>query len=243
MPSLLLSEQLEQRKNRKTCGLLLLIDPDKCSLANLKKMAHSAADGFLIGGSLLTNGSNGTIIHELKKLTEKPVFLFPGHSIQIVPGADGILLPSLISGRNADYLIGQHVHASFAIQQLGLQVIPTGYLLIGEGMASTTQYITQTLPIPSDKPEIVLATAWAGLQLGMQAIYLEGGSGSGRPISPELVQTVSDQIKAPLIVGGGITQINESENLKNSGANMLVIGNALEKNINFIDELNELFRS
>ena len=241
VPGLL--KQIRSLHNKGACGFLILIDPDKVSVKNLKRLADSRALGFLVGGSLLTEGNLTETIVEIKKHSKKPVFLFPGHAIQVCTQADGILLPSLISGRNPEYLIGQHVHASLAIDRSGMEVIPTGYILTGGGgNISSTQYITQTLPIPDDKHELVLATALAGIQLGMELIYLEAGSGTDHPLSSSLVKTVSTKIRKPLLVGGGISEINTVRSFKKSGASILIIGNFLEKNIGFIDDLNKFFK-
>ncbi|MCC7302218.1 MAG: geranylgeranylglyceryl/heptaprenylglyceryl phosphate synthase [Bacteroidia bacterium] len=219
---------LERYRKQKKCGVLVLIDPDKAKPEELKRRILPGVMAYLVGGSVITSGRIEKTIRALRQLTNRPIFLFPGHSIQTAEGADGILLPSLISGRNPDYLIGQHVHAAFAIERSGMEVIPAGYILCGGARVSGTQYITQTLPVPSDKPELVMATALAGIQLGMKVIYLEAGSGQDAPPDKKLVKEVAQRIQVPLIAGGGIRTASGISQLKNAGASAVVIGNILE---------------
>ena len=240
-------ERLLKIKRERGAGYLILIDPDKIDHQKLpafvRESTEAGADGFLVGGSLMSTDGFNDVLHMIKSNTSLPVVIFPGSLFQVSSIADAILFLVLISGRNPEYLIGQHVHASLAIDRSGMEVIPTGYILTGGGgNISSTQYITQTLPIPDDKHELVLATALAGIQLGMELIYLEAGSGTDHPLSSSLVKTVSTKIRKPLLVGGGISEINTVRSFKKSGASILIIGNFLEKNIGFIDDLNKFFK-
>jgi len=217
----------------------LLIDPDKYTtnslIATLFAADDSGADIILVGGSLVSDRIDSTI-ELIKKNTNIPVVLFPGSLMQLSKKADAILLLSLISGRNPEYLIGNHVLAASYLKKSDLEVIPTGYILIGNGQTSV-EYISNTKPIPEDKIDIIVATAIAGELVGNSLIYLESGSGADRPFSTEIIKEVKRNISIPLIVGGGIktpTQINE---ITKAGADVVVVGNAIENNIQILDSL------
>jgi putative glycerol-1-phosphate prenyltransferase len=240
MNSVNLYDQLRERRLRGDCGLLILIDPDKFSPGPDNWIERTDPMAFLVGGSVLTIGNVEETIASVRRASSKPIYLFPGSCIQISSKADGILLPSLISGRNPEYLIGQHVQASFAIQRSGMHVFPVGYILCGGTRISSTQYITQSVPLPADKPELVIATALAGIQLGMKAIYLEAGSGQGETVPAELVRVVAEAVDCPILVGGGIRNLQSAQALKAAGATALVIGNILENEPRLIDEFNRI---
>lgn len=214
-------------------SLAVLVDPDKQtaeSLQQLISLAENArVDYFFVGGSLLMDNSFETAISTIKKASSIPVVIFPGNNYQVSSAADAILFLSLISGRNAEYLIGQHVVAAPSVKQSKLEVIPTGYILVDGGRISTTSYITQTVPIPNDKPDIAVATALAGEMLGMKLIYLEAGSGAQNPVSTTLITAVKKSISIPLIVGGGIRSATQAEEACIAGADIIVVGNVLEK--------------
>ena len=165
------------------------------------------------------------------------MILFPGNNYQLCEEADALLLLSLISGRNPEYLIGQHVVAAPLIKESGIEAIPTGYLLIDGGKISTTSYITQTVPIPADKPDVAVATALAGEQLGLKLIYLEAGSGAANPVSAEMISAVKKNVSLPLIVGGGIRSGAQAEAACQAGADIIVVGNILEKAPELLMEL------
>ena len=228
-------EKILSGKSRNKKILAVLIDPDKLgSNQELSVFIHNCAaanvDFILVGGSLLLSNNFDTIVKGIKSLTKIPIILFPGNCTQISKYADGILLLSLISGRNAELLIGQHVSAAPSIKAAKIEVISTGYVLIDCGSPTTVSYISQTHPIPYNKPEIAGVTALAGEQLGMKIIYLDGGSGAQKPISEKTIQTVKNWVDLPIIVGGGIKNIAEAENAWNAGATVVVIGTAFEKN-------------
>lgn len=214
-------------------GLALLADPDKSEESEISKLSRQAieqgVDLFLAGGSLLSTGHIENLVNNLKKHSEIPVVIFPGSVTQITPEADGILLLSLISGRNPEMLIGQHVVAAPLLKKSGLEIIPTGYMLIESGKLTTANYISNTLPIPRDKADIAACTAMAGEMLGLKLIYMDAGSGAENSVSPEMVEAVSTAVNLPLIVGGGIRSKNQAGEILAAGADMIVLGNAMEK--------------
>jgi len=224
-----------------TPKLAVLIDPDKQSpenLINLVQLAQNAhVDFFFVGGSLLMEDSFEATVTFIKKHSTIPVIIFPGNNYQVSARADALLFLSLISGRNAEYLIGQHVLAAPIIKETKIETIPTGYLLIDGGNISTTSYITQTVPIPNDKADIAVATALAGEMLGMKLIYLEAGSGAKTTVSTDMVKAVKKNISVPLIVGGGIRTGEMAEQLCQAGADVLVVGNVLEKEPGLLMEI------
>jgi len=221
--------------------LAVLIDPDNQTEGSLmalsEKINNCKVDVILVGGSLLLDNHFEKALSLLRANTPVPIVLFPGNNYQVSGQADAILLLSLISGRNPEYLIGQHVVAAPMIRESGLEVIPTGYMLIDGGRVSTTSYMTQTVPIPFDKPDIAVATAMAGEMLGLQSIYLEAGSGAQRSISPELLRAVRSSVSIPIITGGGIRTPEQAEALAEAGAGMIVIGNILEKQPELLMEI------
>ncbi|HBI81255.1 MAG TPA: geranylgeranylglyceryl/heptaprenylglyceryl phosphate synthase [Bacteroidales bacterium] len=213
--------------------LAILLDPDKEFQVDVDTIvAHGHKVGaslILVGGSLVTKPVD-SFIGMLKSKTSLPVVLFPGSAMQFAPNADGILFLSLISGRNPDFLIGQHVAVAPTVKQSGVEVIPTGYILIDGGSPTSVQYMSQTMPIPNTKPEIAVATAIAGELLGLKAIYLEAGSGAMVPVPAVLIQAVRKAITIPIIVGGGIRTREQYQSALDAGANLVVVGNGLEAN-------------
>ena len=222
----------------------LLIDPDWASkndwlLDVMSLVDKSGIDLILVGGSLVFNiGKLDEIIITIKKLTSIPVYLFPGHPTQISKYADGILFLSLISGRNPELLIGQHVVSAPIIKSYNLIVAPTGYMIIGHSSTSV-HYMSQTHPLPANKSDIAIATALAGEMLGLECIYMDGGSGAEKEISQQLISAVSDQISIPLIVGGGIDHPEKVKEAFNFGADMVVIGTAIEKMPEMLGQLKQ----
>jgi putative glycerol-1-phosphate prenyltransferase len=215
-------------------SIAVLIDPDKVEdtaklhyLINLA--SENCVDFFLVGGSLLTTTNLSEVVRHIKKNVNLPVILFPGNSMQIDSAADAILFLSLISGRNPELLIGQHVAAAPILKNTKLEIIPTGYLLINSGKTTSVAYISNTTPIPEDKYSLAACTAMAGEMLGLQSIYLDAGSGAEREISPKMIAAVRRAVNVPLIIGGGINTSHKAMNALEAGADMIVIGNALEK--------------
>ncbi|CAA9315433.1 MAG: Homolog of geranylgeranylglyceryl phosphate synthase [uncultured Cytophagales bacterium] len=196
-------------------------------------------DFFLVGGSLLTTTFLNSTVRTLKANSNIPVILFPGSNLHIDPSADAILLLSLISGRNPDFLIGQHVIAAPVLKKSKLEILPTGYMLIESGKPTTVSYISNTTPIPYDKPEVAACTAMAGEMLGLQLIYLDAGSGAQRPVSPRTIAAVRKSVEVPVVVGGGITTPQAAEEALQAGADVIVIGNGIEKDPNLLVEVSE----
>ncbi len=221
----------------KGAAYLVLLDPDKLSFEKsesfLKHCANAGVDGFLIGGSLMLSGNFEMMIEKVKDNTNLPAIIFPGSIDQISPHADAILFLSVVSGRNADHLIGRHVIASPLIKRSGIEVISTAYTLIESGITSTAVYMSGSMPLPRDKPEIAAATALAAEYLGMKLIYLEAGSGADQPVPDEMIKAVADVCTVPVVVGGGIRSPFVAREKVDSGANIIVTGNYFEDENNW----------
>ena len=220
-----------QDKSRKK--LAVLIDPDKPTDAQILSIVEKAkaaeVDFFFVGGSLLVTDSLDHCIKLIKANCDIPVLIFPGNSLQISKYCDGFLLLSLISGRNPEMLIGRHVIAAPYLKLYGNEIIPTGYMLIDSGKATSVSYMSDTTPIPHDKDDIAMCTAIAGEMLGLKLIYLEAGSGALIPVSTSMISKVKKMIQIPLIVGGGIKTPEMAEEAVRAGADVIVIGTAFEK--------------
>jgi phosphoglycerol geranylgeranyltransferase len=209
----------------------------RCLITQLDSLEQAGIDLIFFGGSLLTRFELDERIDYIKARSSAKIILFPGSAQQISPAADAILFLSLISGRNPDLLIGQHVIAAPMIRQANLEVLSTGYMLIDGGKATTASYISGTLPLPADKPDIALCTAMAGEMLGLQHIYMDAGSGAKNAISTEMIRTVSNEINVPLIVGGGIRDAHAAVERAKAGADVIVVGNATEEQPRIIQEI------
>jgi len=227
--------------------LAVLIDPDKSEQGFLNTICNQAnsinADFIFIGGSLLTDGDIDKTIRSVKKLTDIPVVIFPGSSSQISNEADGILFLSLLSSRNPEMLIGQQVVAAPYLRKTSLEIISTAYLLIDSGVQTTASYMSNSNPIPANKIEIAASTALAGEYLGMDLLYMDGGSGAKNPVSSEMIHKVKSYTTIPLIVGGGINSAQKVKVAYESGADVIVIGNALESNPDFLQEVKSILLS
>lgn len=218
---------------RKKRSVALLIDPDSSTgndLRDLISLAEESLTDYIFVGGSLTFGDTGELITMVKNLTSIPVILFPGSLLQLNDKADMVLLLSLISGRNPELLIGNHVVAAPYLNKIKTKVIPVGYMLISCGPPTSVEYMSQTGSIPSAKNDIAVATALAGEMLGLRAIYLEAGSGADYHVPVEMVKMVREQIDIPLIVGGGIRSALSAINLFTAGADLIVVGNGCEKN-------------
>jgi len=214
-------------------SIALLLDPDKAkgdSLQKILKTAQESKTDYIFAGGSLTFTSIDMLISEIRKLSSIPVVLFPGNLLQLTLKADIILLLSLISGRNPDLLIGNHVIAAPYLKSVKEKLFSVGYILISSGNKTSVEYISQTEAIPSDKPEIAVATAMAGEMMGLQMIYLEAGSGATNPVPVSIVKTVRENTLIPLAVGGGIRNKKEIEDIFNAGADLIILGNGCEKN-------------
>lgn len=231
-------KDLESSKSQ----LAVLIDPDKFNLSLIKLANENNVSCFLVGGSELKTNNIAVIVDQIKKHTKLPVILFPGNEKQITRKADGMLLLSLLSGRNTEYLIEKHIKAAPVIKKLKIQHLPTAYILINGGKPSTTQRVSKTKPIDPKNIQLIKNTSIAGEQLGFKAIYLEAGSGAKNNVSQTILKTIKKSVNIPVIVGGGIDSEKKARALINAGANMLVVGNALEENPNLIIEISKAFK-
>ncbi|MFM7021534.1 MAG: geranylgeranylglyceryl/heptaprenylglyceryl phosphate synthase [Flavobacteriales bacterium] len=219
----------------------ILIDPDKETEASLLSLCSQATehavDYFFVGGSLLTQDCLEECISTLKKNSKIPVVLFPGSVLQINHKADAILFLSLISGRNPDLLIGKHVVSAPMLKQSKLEVVPTGYILIDGGRPTSVSYMSNTTPIPSNKKDIAVCTAMAGEMLGLKLIFMDAGSGAENPVNETMVAAVKKSISIPLVIGGGIKSAEKAKAVFAAGADLIVIGNAIERNPSLIAEI------
>jgi phosphoglycerol geranylgeranyltransferase len=229
----------EQLKDRSRKRMALLVDPDRYDDKSLdgliERINIHPPDLLLVGGSILFKPIEIPIT-ALKLGTRVPVFIFPGNLFQLSDRADGILFISLISGRNPELLVGNHVLAAPHLNRSGIEVIPTAYMLIGDGHPTSVEYMSHTAPIPGDKTDIAVATAMAGEMLGLRAVYLEAGSGASHPVDSGLIRAIRQNISLPLIVGGGIRSAETALELYQAGADMIVVGNAVQRNPDLIPD-------
>ncbi len=225
--------------HKKNSSLAVLVDPDKFDEKLIKQIKGSNVSFILVGGSKLKKDNLRETVKAIKKITNIPVILFPGDEKQVCKEADGIFILSLLSGRNPEYLIGKHVRSSRKIKELKLSTFPVAYILVDTGSKSETQKVTGTKPIKSKQE--VLDTVLAAEQLGFKAVYLEAGSGSAKQIDALLVKNAAKTISIPLIVGGGISSAHGAKTVKQAGANVVVVGNALEKNRLLLQSLSKVF--
>ena len=222
----------------------VLIDPDKFHSAEIISKAERArVDLILVGGSIISDGNIENCIQTIKKITSIPVVIFPGNQLQISKNADAILLLSLISGRNPELLIGKHVVAAPLLKASGLEILSTGYMLIESGKQTSASYMSNTNPIPYEKDDIAACTAMAGEQLGLRLIYMDAGSGAQQPVSKSMITKVCNTISIPLLVGGGINTSEKALSACKSGADIIVVGNAIEKDAELLDAISETIHS
>ena len=230
----LLQNSFQSRRKKSEKSMALLLDPDDVDFTALRDLINMSEKAgisvFLVGGSLVVSDNFERLIVAIKSVTKIPVIIFPGNSDHISAKADGILLLSLISGRNPDLLIGKHVQAAPSLKRSGLEVLPTGYILIDGGAPTTVTYMSHSMPIPANKPSIASCTALAGTQLGLKNIYLDAGSGAQHAISTEILSAVTGVIDVPLWVGGGIKEPEQVYQAFEHGADIVVVGNAIEEN-------------
>lgn len=237
-------EQLLAAKSSGTKLLAVLIDPDQATdTKQLERTIQNAcmakADLLFVGGSLLMTDAFDACVKRVKELSDRPVVLFPGSPSQLSGHADAVLFLSLISGRNPELLIGHHVTAAPRIKSLGIEAIPTGYMLVDGGRTTTAHYVSQTSPIPHDKPGIAACTALAGELLGLRTIYMDTGSGAKKTVSPDMIAAVRESISCPIIVGGGIRDPETARSLCAAGADVLVVGTAFEQDSELIFAMSE----
>lgn len=236
-----LYQGLLEAKQKDEKKFVVLIDPDKLRLKSMDRLLDIASEGgvdyFFVGGSLVVNDMLDSVLTKVKERCDIPLVLFPGNSFQLSYRADAILFLSLISGRNADLLIGKHVITAPFLKMSPLEIISTGYMLVDGGKTTTVQYMSNTVPIPAGKEDIAVCTAIAGELLGQKLIYMDAGSGALNPISTDMIESVSGAIDIPLIVGGGISTAEKIAANYKAGADVQVVGNALESNPELLAEM------
>ena len=235
--------RLLQRKRDGKPAFAVLADPDKISPAEMSHLARlcndARVDYLLVGGSLVVAHQMDACIQRFKAESDIPVVLFPGSPAQVTPYADALLYLSLISGRNPELLIGQHVVSAPAVKASGLEVISTGYMLVDGGAPTTVSYISGTQPLPANKPDVALCTAWAGELLGLKTLYMDAGSGAHNAIPEKMIRKVSAGTEVPLFIGGGIRTPEAANTAAVAGATVVVVGNAIERDPLLIKDLSE----
>ncbi len=234
-------ELMTGKKRQGKKSLAVLIDPDKVSASSIKEVVRlseeAGVDFLFVGGSLVISDHLDECVLRIKQQCNIPVLLFPGSPSQITKHADALLYLSLISGRNPELLIGQHVISAPFVKKSGLEIISTGYMVIDGGAPTTVSYISNATPIPADKAEIALCTAMAGEMLGKKLIYMDAGSGAKIAITEKMIHAVAQNIEVPLVVGGGIGDAEKAYLNCKAGADVIVIGNAFEKDPSLIKEI------
>ena len=242
MKSVIYPNLVEKKKLGKK-SFAVLIDPDKVNEVILDQLidrsVNAGVDYLFVGGSLVISNHLDECVQQIKKRCNLPVILFPGSPSQVSPYADALLYLSLISGRNPELLIGQHVISAPFVKKSGLEIMPTGYVVVDGGAPTTVSYISNAAPVPADKNEIAMCTAMAGEMLGMKLIYMDAGSGAKKAISESMISAVASQIEVPLIVGGGITDPEKAYLNCKAGADVIVVGNAIEKDASLIKEMSD----
>lgn len=236
-----------ENKQKGKKAFAVLIDPDNIDLPHLNRLLalseEAQVDYLLIGGSLMITNHLDAYCQHIKQHSHIPLILFPGSPTQLSRHVDALLYLSLISGRNAELLIGQHVLSAAAVKQSGVEVISTGYMVIDGGVPTTVSYISNAAPIPADKDDIAMCTAMAGEMLGKKIIYMDAGSGARHPISERMLRRVADNISLPLIAGGGIRDPETAYRMARAGADVIVVGNAIEKDQELIKEISSAIHS
>jgi putative glycerol-1-phosphate prenyltransferase len=240
-------QSLLAKKKKGEKSFAVLIDPDNVNEAKIDELTHltvsAGVDYLLVGGSLVISNHLDEVVQRIRRNCSIPVILFPGTPSQVSRYADGLLYLSLISGRNPELLIGQHVISAPAVRKSGLEIISTGYMVIDGGAPTTVSYISNATPIPADKNEIALCTAMAGEMLGMKLIYMDAGSGARYPIREEMIAAVAAHVEVPIVVGGGIRDPEKAYLNCKAGADVIVVGNAIEKDVNLIREMADAVHS
>jgi len=214
-------------------GYLVLLDPDHATPAENARLAELAqdagADIMLVGGSLTLSGRAEETIAAVKSAVSLPVVIFPGNAGFVAEGADAVLFLSLVSGRNPQFLIGEHVLAAPAVRRMGLETLPTAYMLVDGGATTSVEFMSGTRPLPRDKPDIAMAHALAGQYLGMRLVFMDAGSGAREHVPEAMVRAVADYVDLPVMVGGGIRSPESARSLVESGASLVVTGDIVER--------------
>ena len=226
---------MKDLRRKDGAGFVVLLDPDKLSPDTLKmqisRYESAGVDAFFVGGSLVHSTDAATAVDRLKVYCSRPLIGFPGSAQQISGALDAVLYLSIVSGRNPDFLFGRHLYVAPMIKRLGIEPISTAYMLVESGPLTTAQYLNHSLPLPSNKPELAAATALAAEMMGMKVMYLDGGSGAERPVPVELVRAVRVAVDTPIIVGGGLRDARAIAERVEAGADLVVVGNALERGL------------
>lgn len=237
-------DSIFQLKKNNQKGLAILIDPDSLSKDLLAKQValanNNKIDYFFIGGSMIADDCFEETLDFIKANSNIPTVIFPGSVYQVSPKADAILFLSLISGRNPDLLIGKQVLAAPLIKKTGIETLPTGYMLIDGGKPTTASYVSNSFPIPNDKPKIAAVTALTGEMLGLKLNFLDAGSGAIKKVNSKMIDATAKTSSNPLIIGGGIKSSEEAKTAWDAGATIVVIGNAAEENPNLISEISKV---
>ena len=227
--------------NERGAAYVVLIDPDRKNEDSINSRVelanNSGVDALFVGGSLMMDGNCTERVKQIKEVSNVPVIFFPGGVGQLNSYYDAMLFMSVISGRNPHYLIGEQVIAAPLVKVMGIETIPTGYILMDGGAGSTVEFVSGTRPIPMNRPDVAVAHALAGQYLGMNLIYLEAGSGAKEPVAPGIVEAVNDAVDVPLIVGGGIRSPETASETVNAGASIIVTGTIIELHSNRMKEL------
>ena len=227
-------QYLLSTKAQQGAGFIVVIDPDGLPVERMPKFLRDCeandVDAFFLGGSLLHTPWLDQYIAELKKYTTLPVIGFPGSITQVSGYLDAILFLSVISGRNPEHLFGQHVYSAPIIKRLGIEVISFGYMLVESGALTSAQYMSNSMPLPRNKPDIAAATALAAEMMGMKLLMTDGGSGADNAVPDEMVAAITQTVSIPLAVGGGMSTPEMIARKVTAGASFVLVGNALEGN-------------
>ena len=241
------AERLKSLSKSGRKGLAWLIDPDDVDEGlgkKLKEIEQLHLDFIFVGGSLIHQNNVYELITTIRSIIPKiPIVIFPGNTLQFSANADALLFLSLISGRNPDLLIGQHVAAAPLIAQSKIEVLPTGYMLVDGGKKTSVHYMSQTIPLPNHNPELSVATALAGQYLGLQYFYLDAGSGAAEPVSPKIIKAVKRKVDAPLLVGGGLNTLEKIQKAYLAGADVVIVGNGAVKSMGLLREVSDYLES
>jgi putative glycerol-1-phosphate prenyltransferase len=228
---------------KRGAAFVVLVDPDRLDVDSLpafcERCAEAGVDAFFVGSSILRRADFDHFCVHLRKSTTVPTIGFPGSIAQVSSELDAILFLSIVSGRNAEYLFGQHVHAAPVIRRLGVEAIPTAYMLVESGATTTAQYMSHSLPLPANKPDVAAATALAAEMLGMRMLFTDAGSGAPSPVPIEIIRAISETCTSPIVVGGGLRTPEAVRERAEAGASVIVIGNAVEhrSDVGYLTEL------
>ncbi len=225
--------RLNAEIERRGAIFAVLLDPDTSDSEALLKSGtlaqENGADVIFVGGSFMGNFNLPSQVAALKAKVDLPVVLFPGGASQVVPGFDAMLFMTLVSGRNPSYLIEEQVRGGALVRALNMEAIPTAYQLINSGRRTTVEYVSNTMPIPADKPKLSMVHSIAAELMGMRYVYLEAGSGAENPVPVEHIAYTRKATEMTIIAGGGIRDPQTAAVRVAAGANIIVTGTLWEK--------------